>query len=66
MKVKGIIQGNTVPLSEAITIPNGTEVTVDRAIAFSFGRKTLDLSMGCKPVFSKVIDTFKFRCNMVY
>ena len=35
MKVKGIIKDNTVQLSEAITIPDGTEVTVeisDRAL----------------------------------
>ena len=29
MKVKGIIRDNTVQLSEAITIPDGTEVTVE-------------------------------------
>lgn len=29
MKVKGIIKDNTVQLSEAITIPDGTEVTVE-------------------------------------
>ena len=29
MKVKGIIRDNTVRLSEAITIPDGTEVTVE-------------------------------------
>lgn len=29
MKVKGIIRNNTVQLSEAIIIPDGTEVTVE-------------------------------------
>jgi hypothetical protein len=29
MKIKGIIKDNTVQLPEAITIPNGTEVTVE-------------------------------------
>ncbi|MEL7011413.1 MAG: hypothetical protein AAFY63_19320 [Cyanobacteria bacterium J06643_13] len=29
MKVKGIIQGNTIQLSEAITAPDGTEVMVE-------------------------------------
>lgn len=29
MKVKGIIQGNTIQLSEAITVPDGTEVMVE-------------------------------------
>ena len=29
MKVKGIIRDNTVQLSEAIAIPDGTEVTVE-------------------------------------
>ena len=29
MKVKGIIKDNTVQLLEAITIPDGTEVTVE-------------------------------------
>ena len=29
MKVKGIIRDNTIQLSEAITIPDGTEVTVE-------------------------------------
>ena len=29
MKVKGVIKDNTIQLSEAITIPDGTEVTVE-------------------------------------
>ena len=29
MKLKGIVKDNTVQLSEAITIPDGTEVTVE-------------------------------------
>lgn len=29
MKIKGIIKDNTVQLPEAITIPNGTEVTLE-------------------------------------
>jgi hypothetical protein len=36
MKVKGIIKDNTVQLPEAITIPNGTEVTLkisDRSLS---------------------------------
>jgi hypothetical protein len=29
MKVKGIIQGKTIQLSEAVTAPDGTEVMVE-------------------------------------
>ncbi|MBE9044402.1 hypothetical protein IQ255_08295 [Pleurocapsales cyanobacterium LEGE 10410] len=31
MKVKGIIKGNTIQLSEAVNIPDGTEVVVEIA-----------------------------------
>ncbi len=29
MKVKGIIQGNTIKLSQAVSVPDGTEVIVE-------------------------------------
>lgn len=29
MKVKGIIQGNTIKLSETVSVPDGTEVMVE-------------------------------------
>ena len=29
MKVKGIIQGNTIKLSETVSVPDGTEVIVE-------------------------------------